>query len=250
MQFVGDYHMHTICSDGRAHIEDMVAAGQESGLLEIGIADHGPANIGTGVKDVRDFLTIKKEISRLQAINPSVKCLTGAEADVLDFSGKIDLEPAIIKELDYLIVGLHPFIKPVGLKEGSWLLRNQLQQVFPRLKSRVRNDNTKALVEAIHQFDLLAISHPGLKMPIEITEVAKACLIENTAWEINTGHQFPSYAEVLQAAKCGVDFIVNSDAHFPESVGRLEYGSWVLEKAGVSEARVRNSTANGSAIKH
>lgn len=222
-------------------MSDMVIAGRESGLKTIGIADHGPHNIGTGVRDEGVFVTIKDELAQLQINNPELQLFAGAEADVISLQGDLDITPRIIKELDYLIIGLHPFVWPRGLKGLGWLLENQLAHLFSGLGSRVKNSNTKALVEAIYKYDVWAVSHPGLKMPIDISETARACIKRNTAWEINTGHKFPSYQQVLEAARSGVDFVVNSDAHFPDSVGCLEYGSWVLEKCRVGADRVLNA---------
>lgn len=244
MQFFGDYHLHTTYSDGRSTVAEMVEAGRSAGLKEIGIADHGPRNIGAGVKEKNSFLAIKEELDQLQITRPDSRLLLGAEVNIISPGGELDLDEGTIAELDYLIIGLHPFVWPQGLQGLSWVIENQLVRFIPALKRRVQNANTKALVEAIHKNKVWAISHPGLKMPIEIPEVSRACLARDTAWEINTGHRFPSYAEVLKAAKTGVDFVVNSDAHFPETVGSLEYGSWVLEKAGVELKRVRNAYQN------
>jgi len=241
MQFTGDFHMHTTYSDGRASVREMVMAGLACGLKQVGIADHGPRNIGTGVKNSKVFLDIKEELAQLQAEYPELQLFAGAEANVVSLDGALDLDPKVIKELDHLLVGLHPYAWPADLGSMLWLLENQAVNFAAGLKNRVKNDNTKALVEAIHKHDVWAISHPGLKMPIDVGEVARACVTRNTAWEINTGHKFPNYKQVLEAARYGVDFIVNSDAHYPETVGCLEYGSWVLEKAGVPGERVLNA---------
>lgn len=245
MQFIGDYHMHTTYSDGRGTVGDMVLAGQSCGLKEVGLADHGPNNIGTGVKNSQSFLAIKAELTQLQVDNPELQLFSGAEADVISLAGDLDVEVKVIKELDYLIVGLHPLAWPADLGGMAWLLENQLVKLVPALRTRVKNNNTKALIEAIYKHDVWAISHPGLKMPLEIAEVARACAARNTAWEINTGHKHPTYHEVIEADHFGVDFVVNSDAHYPETVGSLEYGSWVLEKVGVGTERVRNAVRDG-----
>ncbi|MGB4018886.1 MAG: PHP domain-containing protein [Syntrophomonadaceae bacterium] len=244
MKFFGDYHMHTTYSDGRATVEEMVEAGQNCGLEEIGLADHGPRNIGTGVKNEKTFLLIKDELNKIQEAKPEIKLSVGAEANIINPAGDLDLTREVIKDLDYLIVGLHPFVRPRGSGGLCWLLGNQLIRFIRPLERRVQNANTKALVEAIYKHKVWAISHPGLKMPIEIAEVARACIARGTAWEINTGHKHPCLADALAAARSGVDFVVNSDAHFPETVGSLEYGSWVLEKAGVDPKRVLNAYQN------
>jgi putative hydrolase len=244
VKFFGDYHMHTVYSDGRGTIEEMVIAAEECGLKEMGIADHGPANIGTGVKNERAFLQIKEELRAVQLDNPSIRTFVGVEANILNTKGDLDVNPSIIAQLDYLLVGLHPYIRAKNINEAGWIINNQVVKLISPLKTRVINNNTKALTEAIYKYDVKAITHPGLKMPIDIPEVARACLKCDTAWEINTGHQFPSYREVVEAARLGVDFIVNSDAHYPKTVGNLDYGSMVLEKAGISLKRVKNAIAN------
>ena len=65
----------------------------------------------------------------------------------------------------------------------------------------------------------------------------------DTALEINTGHTFPKVDDIIQIADSGVNFIVNSDAHFPETVGEFDYGRYVLNKAKVTEERVLNATS-------
>ncbi|PKM90369.1 MAG: histidinol-phosphatase [Firmicutes bacterium HGW-Firmicutes-12] len=241
VKFFGDYHMHTTYSDGRGTVEEMVVAAAQSGLAEMGIADHGPANIGTGVKNEKVFIQIKEELRALQSNNPGIRTYIGVESNILNTKGDLDVSREIIEQLDYLLVGLHPYIRPRRINEAGWIINNQAVWLFPPLKSKVINNNTKALTEAIYKYDVRAITHPGLKMPIDIPEVAKACLKCDTAWEINAGHRFPDYHEVIEAARCGVDFIVNSDAHFPKTVGRLDYGGSVLEKAGIPSERVKNA---------
>lgn len=241
MKFMGDYHMHTAYSDGRGTVEEMAVAARRRHLSAIGVAEHGPRSIGTGVKNEKSYLEIKAKLQALQPSFPDIRFLTGAEANVIHPGGRLDITKDTIQRLDYLLVGLHPFVLPQGWEGWDWMLENQAGKVFSFLDRRVRNTNTKALKEAIYSYDVWAVSHPGLGMPIEIAELAKACQAKDTAWEINAGHCFPSCREVLEAARYGVEFVVNSDAHFPETVGDLSYGSWVLEKAGVPAERVRNA---------
>jgi putative hydrolase len=241
VQFIGDYHMHSTYSDGKATVAEMVEAAYHCKLSEVGISDHGPRNIGTGVKNSRVFLRVKDELERLAPRFPGLKMFASAEADIISPTGELDVSQEVIKNLDYLIVGLHPYVFPKGLAGVEFILGNQVKKFVPLLREKIINLNTKALVEAIYQYDVWTISHPGLKMEIDIGEVARACINRDTAWEINAGHKHPSYKDVLAAARSGVDFVVNSDAHFPESVGCLDYGSWVLEKCEVPVERVRNA---------
>lgn len=245
MRFFGDYHLHSTYSDGRASVGEMVTAGISAGLEEIGFAEHGPRNIGTGIKSQNSLLQLQEELKQYQKEYPEVRLLTGLEANIISGDGELDVSRNIIRKLDYLIAGLHPYIRPAQWSDLAWVAGNSLSNinVVPGLgwRRRIKNENTKALVETIYRYEPLAISHPGLKMPIDPEEIVKACLAKGTCWEINSGHKFPNHKEVNWLAQQGVNFLVNSDAHFPESVGALEYGAWVLTKAGVPLSQVKNA---------
>ena len=242
MDFYGDYHIHSNYSDGRASIREMVEAAQIKGLKEMAISDHGPKNIGTGVKSSETYLQIKKEIRELAHDFPQLRLQVGAEADIIGLEGEIDICPAVVEKLDLLMVGLHPYVFPKDLSTAWHLvLGNQIIKVHKGQQEKIKNINTKTLIEAVHKHNCLAVTHPGLKMDIDLYELAKACNQNNTALEINTSHKFPGVKEVLAVAKTGVNFIVNSDAHFPESVGELDFGSYVLEKANIPPEQVLNA---------
>ena len=242
MEFFGDYHMHTLYSDGRADIMEMAEAAHLKGLREIGIADHGPANIGTGVKVGETYLQIKDEVKNISEVFPGLRIMVGAEADIVGLAGQLDIPKKVIKELDYLLVGLHPFVKPNDFGTAwSYVLGNQLVKVNKGLKEKVKNINTKTLIASLYEYNVLAVTHPGLKMEVDYQELARACIKTDTALEINTGHNFPKASDVLAIAGSGVNFIVNSDAHFPETVGDFDYGNYVLTKAQIPEERVLNA---------
>ncbi|MGI6587242.1 MAG: PHP domain-containing protein [Peptococcia bacterium] len=240
MEFYGDYHLHSTYSDGHSSVEEMVGAASLAGLEEVCLADHGPRNFAVGVESAQTLLQIKEEIKVLREKYTELQIYAGVEANIISLDGKLDVEREIIAKLDLLIVGLHSYVWPEELPDVPWILGNQVVRAFPFGKNWLKNANTKALVEAIYRYEPDIISHPGLKMEINLAEVARACLEKETLWEINTGHKHPGYKEVREVARLGVEFVVNSDAHFPESVGAFDYGSWVLEKADVPTQQIRN----------
>lgn len=249
MEFYGDYHIHSNYSDGRASIKEMVAAADFKGLKEVAISDHGPNNIGTGVRSDKKYLEIKAEIKEISSEYPNLEMLLGAEADIIGLEGEIDICPAIVKELDFLMVGLHPYVRPKNLSTAwHYVLGNQLVRISKGKQAKTKNINTKTLIETVYKHNCLAITHPGLKMDVDYGELAKACAKTDTALEINTSHRFPGIAEVLEIVKTGVNFIVNSDAHFPESVGEFDFGSYVLEKAGIPPERVLNAKLSSEKV--
>ncbi|MBZ4686596.1 MAG: putative hydrolase [Clostridia bacterium] len=243
MQYIpyGDYHMHSKYSDGRATIAELAKAAKELGLKEIAITDHGPRNIGTGVKSAGKYLEIKEEAAKLNKDQSDFKILVGAEADVISCDGDIDVPEEIYKELDILLIGLHPYALPNNLRDIWQLtLQNLIHNYTGYLKGKVIESNTKALKNAIKRHRPYAVTHPGLKMPVDLEEIADACVKTGTLFEINTGHDFQKPQQIEIVASYGTAFIVNSDAHYTGSVGKLDPGFKILLKAKISPEKIAN----------
>lgn len=242
LELYADYHTHTKYSDGHGTMEENVIAAIDRGLEEIGITDHGPNNIGVGVKSAATYLEIKKEARQLNEQYDNIKILVGSEADIISVTGEIDVSKEVIKQLDLLIVGLHPFILPNSLGDATgFVLANQLGKVNTIVRDKVTVTNTKALVEAIYQYDIDIISHPDLQMHVDIKELARACCNRDVAVEINTGHHYNKEQLIAQAAPTGVNFVIDSDAHFPATVGKLEEGIKLMEKCHIPAERIINA---------
>lgn len=242
MEFFADWHTHSKYSDGRGSIEQNVIAAMDRGLDELAITDHGPANIAAGVQGTHSYTLVREEIKRINEKYPQMRVKTGAEADITNSDGTIDLPAECADSLDILIVGLHPYVWPASF-DAAWSIvgLNQAAQVSHASREKAKVINTKALKEAVYRYDVDFISHPDLKMPVDVAELSTACAGQGTAIEINTGHQYDKAALISRAAKTGVNFVVNSDAHFPETVGRLEEGGVLLEKFNIPAERVLNA---------
>ena len=92
----------------------------------------------------------------------------GAEADIIGLEGEIDICSEITKELDFLMVGLHPYVKPKNLSTAwNYVLGNQLVKINKGQQEKIKNINTKTLIETVNKHNCLAITHPGLKMEVD-----------------------------------------------------------------------------------
>jgi putative hydrolase len=241
MQLFADYHIHSRYSDGRATIRQLAEAALAKGLEAITICDHGPNNIGAGVKSPGSFLEAKQEARKIAKDFPNLELKVGAEANVIGLNGEIDVPEEIYKKLDWLTVGLHPYIWPKDLRTGwSYVVGNQLHTITEGQRRKCIERNTKALVEAIRRHKVDVVAHPGLGVPVDIEEVAKACAETNTAFEINTGHRYQYVSDLVRVAKTGVKFVVNSDAHYTDTVGDLDYGLALLQQAKIPPEQVIN----------
>ncbi len=245
MIFIGDYHIHSNYSDGRASIDEMVNAGIRRGLKEIAITDHGPKNFVGGLKNAEKLLEVAKITKIINKNLKDFKVLSGVEANIIDGEGNIDVPKEIYEKLDILIIGLHPFIFSFN-PSTAWnlLIKNQAYKYLNLPSKYVIDYNTTTLQKACIKHKPFAVSHPGLGMPVNVSEIAKTCVETNTAYEINCGHLYQKPEELEEAAATGVEFVINSDAHFTDTVGKLEPGLELAKKAGISMSKIRNVYLN------
>lgn len=241
MQLFADWHTHTVYSDGHGTPEDVVAAAARRGLAQVAITDHGPRGMFIGVKDAWIYRDIKKQAVQLSE-KYAVQVLVGAEANIVDLDGALDLPREVIEELDILIAGLHPQVwcKP-WWRTITWILPNVLGKKISPLRKVMRKANTAAMVAAVHNNPLAFVSHPSLMMEVDLDEVARACAGTGCAMEINAGHHYDQDGVVQAALRWGVNLVVNSDAHFPETVGVVAEGIELLDKYQVSPDQVLNA---------
>lgn len=246
MRVFADYHTHTIYSHGTGTVEDNVRAALARGLAAVAITDHGPASFLAGVRRPATFLKIKADVEACNRKYRGFRALAGVEANVVGPDGELDVPGDILRQLDMTLVGLHPFILPARLREGALLLAgNAAARVSRRYASRARVMNTKALVEAVWRHRVDAVAHPGLRLSIDTVELARACAKRGTALEINASHGFRTESFARAAFREGVSFMINSDAHRPADVGRVEPGVHVAEAVGIPAEQVINARAGG-----
>ena len=245
MAFTGDYHTHSRYSDGRQSIQEIVQVAERKGLKEVAITDHGPMAVVIGVKNEDSYRNIQNEIEKLQKSNPSdMRVLMGAEANIRGIDGKLDIRDELICDLDVVIAGLHPYTRPSALSDIRRLwIQNSLRHMGRHQREKAVNENTKATLAALYNNPRLDIlSHPGLFFRVDVEEVARACIKNDVLFEINCGHEHPSLSDIMIADKIGVEFIVNSDAHFTESVGAFEYGENAMNHLQIEPDRIKNWT--------
>lgn len=231
MELYADYHTHTTYSDGRGTPAENIKAAAEKGLTEVAITDHGPKSIGTGVAGPETFLAIREEVAGLAPRFPEIKVLVGAETAVISRDGRLDLPEDIIEKLDLLIAGLHPYYIPENLGDALYYtLPNLVVRLKKSVWEKMRNTNTKALAGAVDGYDVSFVSHPNLMMPVDADELARACSRRDTALEVNTGHHYNKEEIIQAAARQGAKLVINSDAHYPATVGELASGAALVEK--------------------
>lgn len=242
MNIIGDYHTHTIYSHGTGTIRDNVEEAFRKGLKEIAISDHGPGHFTYGLKR-ENIKKMRKEIDELnKEFEPKgLKIYLGLEANIIKYDGTIDVDDEILEMLDILLLGYHFGALPGTFKDGYRLyFLNFLSKVIPKMRKKVSDMNTLALMKALDKYPIDLITHPGSKVYVDIKRLAKKAREKGTALEINSSHSHLTVEEIELALEEEVYFYINSDAHSPENVGNFKNGIERALKGKVPFERIKN----------
>lgn len=224
MNYKLDSHMHTLAS-GHAYntIKEMVQAGVEKNLELIAITEHAKMLPGT-CHDLY-FLNLKVIPRKQQGI----EVLFGAEVNIMDYEGKLDMSPGLMKRMDVIIASLHiPCIKPGTVAE-----------------------NTNALVKAIENPIVNIIGHPDDgRYPVDFDTLVAAAREHHVLLELNNSSLRPGgsrldarTADIKMLELCKkykAPIIMNSDAHWSDDVGNCCYSAPLVEEMGFPEELIVN----------
>ncbi len=224
-KFVLDTHTHTVAS-GHAYgtVTEMAKAASEAGLELLAVTDHAPKLPG-GPHEMyfRNFKVIDKEMF-------GVKILMGAELNIIDYQGTVDLEEGLLKKMDICIASLHT----VCLSPGT------------------RSENTETILKAMENPYVRIIGHPddgrfaidyeamvrGAKEQGVLIEINNSSLVSG-ACRLNSASNLREILRICE--KCGQEVIVNTDSHFPSSVGQFREARALLEETGFPEELIVNT---------
>jgi len=185
---------------------------------------------------------MREQIKAWNKLEGTPEVLLGVEANVISRDGDLDLPDELLRRLDVVIASLHPLVRPASMLDGLTLFAPDFLQRVTKLHSRkLRNANTKAMVDAVSRHDVSFVGHPGLWIDIDTRELAAVCARRGTALEINCSHAEDLAGYVVAAMPTGVDFVINSDAHTPDVVGRLGPGIALANRLCLSPERIRNA---------
>lgn len=224
MEIVADLHVHTIASGhGYSTILENVQVAKRKGLLALGIADHTPSMPG-GPSPL--YFEARGHFPREVL---GVRLYFGAEVDIVDKEGHLDLPERILRRLDFVIVSLHP-------------------QVF---QGGSREVNTRALLRALEHPLVDIVAHPGNpRYPLDYAEVVtravqldKVIEINNSSFSVSRRGSEENCRLIAQEVKSrGGWVVVSSDAHFCEEVGEFDEALRLLEDVGFPTERIVNAS--------
>lgn len=99
-----DVHVHSIASGHgtKDTITDLTKEAAKRGLQLLGISDHGPKTPGSATT------SYFRGLKHAPSIRSGMPVIYGAETDIMDDEGNLDLCDEILAELDYVIASMHP----------------------------------------------------------------------------------------------------------------------------------------------
>ena len=220
-----DIHTHTIASGhgSAATITDMAKAAASRHLKILGISDHGPATFGGGRTSYFHNLAYAQK-QRL-----GVEMLYGAEVNILDNHGKLDLEDSILEKLDYVIASVHNPVKKPGTQE----------------------ENTLAYIAAMKNPNVRIIGHcDDVKYPVDYLALVKAAMQYHVLLEINNRSLSPDgyrgdtrFNDLMILNLCRHfhhPVVLSSDSHGTKHVGDFSCALEFAELSKMPESLIMN----------
>jgi DNA polymerase (family X) len=228
----GDLHMHTVETDGRATLEEMVEAARKAGREYIAITDHSQALAMARGLDAARLRAQGRQIRELnEKLGGKPLVLRGIEADILA-DGSVDLGNEVLRELDWVVASVH---SQFGLP---------------------REEQTRRIVRALESGVVDVLGHPtgrkiGHRLPYEIDleVILAAAKRVGAAVEVNA---YPDRLDlddthVRMAREAGVPLIISTDSHATTHLPGIHWGVSQARR-GWAEAKDVANTLPASAF--
>jgi DNA polymerase (family X) len=227
---LGDLHTHTDLTDGVATLADMVAKAQARGYAYYAITDHAPNLFMQRMTDEK-MLAQREQVRRLGAQlaagpgSEPIVLLHGTELNIAP-DGTVDWPAEFLDGFDICVASVH----------------SNFDQPRPAM--------TRRFVAACENPHVNIIGHPltrriGRRPPVDVDlpELFRACARTGTALEVNAHPNrldLPS-AHIRAAKDAGVQFAIDSDAHFTGGLDYLRYGVGTAQRGWLTPDDVINA---------
>lgn len=218
-----DVHTHTIAS-GHAYgtITEMAKAASEKGLSLLGITEH--THYMPGTCDDIYFSNLHVVPRRMYG----VRLMLGAELNIMDYDGTVDLPEDILRGLDVRIASIHGNLYRFGTV----------------------GQNTAAVLAAMQNPFIDIIGHPDDgNCPLDYERIVRASKEYHTLLEINNNSLRLAWRKnareniltILRLCReQDTPVILGSDAHFMTDIANTDHSMPLIEEAGFPRELILN----------
>jgi len=184
----GEWHVHTNYTDGRNSVDELCKKAQSIEIPLVAFTEHVRKDL------TYDFSSFLNDVDRAKEQYDLI-ILSGCEAKVLP-DGDLDVDPDILKEVEYPIFAYHSFPKNIDVYVDS-------------LKYILKN---KYVCTWAHPGAFL--KKYGLELPVKELETIFTLMNKyDILLEINKKYGVPERKWEGMARECNVQFVKGSDIH-------------------------------------
>ncbi len=218
-----EVHTHTLVSHhAYSTVGELMTACKEKGISLLAVTDHGPA-LGDGAHPWH-FSNLKSYPHKIG----SFYLIRGAEVNIVDFQGNVDLDQRVLERLDWVIASIHP----------------------PIIDPATKKDHTNAYIKILENPYIDALGHSGFEAyEYDIDAVLQTAKQYNKVIELNN-HTFSARRKSIEncakiARRCAeldVKVVLSTDAHTIYDIGDTELCWNMAMEAGIREEQIVNLT--------
>jgi DNA polymerase (family 10) len=221
----GDLHMHTLESDGRASLQEMVEAAHAVGYEYVAITDHSKALAMANGLDEKRAVAFAHQVREMDQKGFGLRVFSGIECDIRR-DGTMDLENDALGELDLVIGSVHSYM---NLEPAEM---------------------TDRLMRALECPSLRVLGHPTGRIllhrepfPFDFETIAAEAARRNVYLEINASpERLDLNSTLVRTAKAkGCKFVISTDAHHPKHLANMTYGVRMARRGWLQAGDVLNT---------
>lgn len=207
-----DTHTHTsVSAHAFSTLEENLAAAAKKGLEGIAMTNHGP-DLGDGAV----WFHFKSARHLPRWVN-GVRLLPGAEVDIMDKKGRLDIEDKYLKDLELVIASFHtpcfPENSPVEDVTEAWL--NVMDNEHVDVLGHMGDGRYMCDYEAVVK---------------KAKETGKIIEINNHSFRVRAGSDVNCRQIALLCKKYSVPVVLSTDAHFSQEVGEVPNSIRLMEE--------------------
>ncbi len=221
----GDLHMHTVASDGKGTVEEMVVAARKLGLEYIAITDHTEFCTVANGQDAGRLAAQVKHIREVAERHDDIRVLAGAEVDILP-DGSLDLDEELLLTLDWVVASVH----------------SHFDMDAAAMTARIVAAMETGIPDVIGHPSNRRLGHRNANA-LDLERLLKSARKLDVALEVNGNPHRMDLKDIhcRAAREAGVPLVISTDSHAPEHLARREFGLITARRGWVEPGHVLNT---------